>query len=435
VGFEWGGLNVSGCDSATCLFKPGWRCQQPGVDGLPDAEGPVRVPGPGGTNLTVNGVLQGWGEVPLATSVTCWCANSAGTYANTSNECVAQPCPFPVRCVDRTTPANGTVCKQGSSGAACDTCSPRWYKYNTDCLPCPSGPPVAIILLSIGLGGMLLYVGPKLTSLASPQALAVLRSLVMYLQYLSLSFSLRLHWPQQLVKAFAWLRALTDGIELAAPECMVNSWNYYSYVQALLIGITSLFAAAFLVHQFAIFQARFVRLHGPDVEPGAPACVLGLFRGGNERAFRILRSLREQKNAMKQFAAFALGVAYVYITGVLLQAWSCYTSSDGTSKMFSDPDVICTTPKHAAFRSGALVVLVIVAPGVPLGYALWIRHLQRRAQGRFGETRPVRWCGLADPATREAWGVLYEMVRSDCSVPRAVASRSRSLFRRLSVCI
>ncbi len=67
--------------------------------------------------------------------------------------------------------------------------------------------------------------GPKLAMLSSPQAVALLRSLVMYLQYLSLSLDVRLRWPPALLAAFTWLKALTNGIDLAAPECVATNWS------------------------------------------------------------------------------------------------------------------------------------------------------------------------------------------------------------------
>ena len=83
----------------------------------------------------------------------------------------------------------------------------------------------------------LLFIGPKLSKLSSPQAVALLRSLVTYLQvrtrarglrlllhhmlltvraclclllfpqYLSLSLDIRLRWPPALLAFFAWLKA------------------------------------------------------------------------------------------------------------------------------------------------------------------------------------------------------------------------------------
>ncbi len=89
-----------------------------------------------------------------------------------------------------------------------------------------------------------------MSKLASPQAVALLRSLVMYLQYLSLSLDVRLRWPPQLLSFFGWLKALTNGcdpparrefvvvsiyahsmlsarlsIDLAAPECVAENWS------------------------------------------------------------------------------------------------------------------------------------------------------------------------------------------------------------------
>ncbi len=174
---------MQGCSSA-CQFLPGWKCQQPGSPGgdFADVEGPFAIPGPGGTTLTdAQGVPQGWGAVPALYNFSCWCANPAGTYANETLNCVAEPCPYPGRCVDRTVPNNGTACGIGSEGVACVRCSLQYYRYRDECRPCPKSQ-YAVVLLGVGVGVFLLYVGPKLSKLTSPQAVALLRSLVMYLQ-------------------------------------------------------------------------------------------------------------------------------------------------------------------------------------------------------------------------------------------------------------
>jgi hypothetical protein len=181
---------------------------QPGAGGTPDIPGPVRIPGPDGTYLAG----RGWGEVPQAAALSCWCTAPTGFFANVTTGCVAAACPFPRRCVEATfAPGNGTHCTEGSEGDACIKCSKRWYRLGADCRPCPEGVSPAVILLGIGVGIFFLYVGPKLSQLASPQAVALLRGLVMYLQYLSLSFDIPMGWPKELLDAFNWLKTLTSA--------------------------------------------------------------------------------------------------------------------------------------------------------------------------------------------------------------------------------
>jgi hypothetical protein len=209
VGWMWGGSNATaGCDPVTCTFRAGFSCVQPGVGDTPDVPGPVRIPGPDGTYL----VGRGWGEVPQHSALNCWCTAPPGFFANTTTGCVATACPFPRRCIEAPfAPGNGTHCVEGSEGDACIKCSKRWYRLAGDCRPCPEGVSPAVILLGIGVGFFFLYVGPKLSQLASPQAIALLRGLVMYLQYLSLSFDIQMAWPKELLEAFNWLKTLTSA--------------------------------------------------------------------------------------------------------------------------------------------------------------------------------------------------------------------------------
>ncbi len=139
-----------------CTFVPGWACQQPGSPGLAEIEGPIPIPGAGGTQyVDALGVPQGWGQVPQRGSFTCWCVNAAGTFANESSGCVAEPCPYASRCVNRVAGVlnNGTSCAHGSEGLACISCVKRWYRYRDECRPCPEGIPISVVLLCIGFGG------------------------------------------------------------------------------------------------------------------------------------------------------------------------------------------------------------------------------------------------------------------------------------------
>ena len=234
----------------------------------------------------------------------------------------------------------------------------------------------------------------------------------MHSQYLSLSFDIRLKWPPGLLSFFRWLRALTDGIDLAAPECVSGGWSYHLYVEILLIGIGCLFGAALVIHELARMGARAVKVRADD-DPEGATCFGGL-RGGNARAFTMLESLWQRGNGMKQFAVFTLNVAYIYITGVLLQAWDCFTTSDGVSSMRTDPKTVCTTKVHQRFKNFATALICIIGPGVPLGYAYFIRRLRADAKaaadanGRTTMRRRV-WTGLSDPLTRTSWGGLYDM--------------------------
>ena len=383
---------VGGCNQNTCQFNPGWACRQPGANnsGLADVPGPIRIPGPDG----LLPATQGWGEVPYAFNITCWCTAPLGSYASVDTNCFATPCPFPTRCVlqNPSLPSNGTTCVTGSQGVGCATCSKQWYRYLDSCRPCPKGINPAVVVLGVFLCVGLLYVGPKLAQLSSPQAVALLRSLVMYCQYLSISFDIHLRWPAGLLAFFAWLKALTNGIQLAAPECLSANWSYYLYVRLLLIAVAVLFTSAFAFAEFQRFLKFLIR---------------------DARNLDYLEKLNMRRNGMKQFAAFGTAIAYVYTCGVLLQAWNCVSNGSGSSVLRSDPKIFCDTAKHHALRQWAAVCIVVVGAGVPLLCIAWVKYLQRSAHStRFSVAmmRPY-WRGLGDPSTRYGWGGFYEMYR------------------------
>jgi hypothetical protein len=175
-------------------------------------------------------------------------------------------------------------------------------------------------------------------------------------------------------------------------------------VKLLLGGLACLFGAAFLSHEFSRLQQYAVRLHSKSAPEDAPSCVGGLVRGGNAKALRMLETLWVKKNGMKMFVVFALNISYIYVTGVLLQAWNCFLTSDGVSKLRNDPKTICTSASHIQFRHMATALIVVLGPGVPLGYVLWIRHLRAAASGNEHLLTRASWRGLSDPLTRASWG-------------------------------
>ena len=223
--------------------------------------------------------------MPYGYNISCWCTAPLGSYASPLTNCFATPCPFPNRCVleNPALPNNGTTCTIGSTGAGCAKCSLRYYRYLNDCRPCPTGVNPAVVVLGVFLVVGLLYVGPKLAQLSSPQAVALLRSLVMYCQYLSISFDLHLRWPAGLLAFFAWLKALTNGIQLAAPECLAGNWSYYLYVRLLLIGVAVLFSVALAFAELNRLLKAMIR---------------------DTANLQYLEKLNMRRNGMKQFCAF-----------------------------------------------------------------------------------------------------------------------------------
>ena len=193
---------------------------------------------------------------------------------------------------------------------------------------------------------------------------------------------------------------------------MATNWSYSLYVQLLLGGVAGLFALAFVAHAAARLLQLGLRLHGA-AEEGAPVCLGGLVRAGdtgNERALVLLEQLWRFRNGMKQFSIFAINVSYIYVTGVLLQAWDCFSTSDGVRQMRNDPTTLCDSAGHKKFQSLAAILIGIVAPGVPICYTLWVRYLKRSAK-QSDVLQQRAWRGLSDPLTRAMWGPMFEMYR------------------------
>ncbi len=397
MGGQYGGAAIGaavGCDAATCTFLPGFLCAQPGSSSLEDprlvtvndVQGDVPIPGPGGT------LLQGlgWGAVPHLASVTCWCANLAGTYAEPSNGCVPAVCPFPQRCADFSpyVVANGTACSLGARGRACEVCSPRWYRYVDSCLPCPEDQSaITIVAALLGLL-VVLRLAALIAQVATLQAIALLRTLGNYLQYLSITLSINVRWPPALLGFFQYLRVLTSSIDLAAPECL-TAWSYKKYVQVLLGGVAGLLGVAVAAHAFYAARARSQLLQ----------C-----RGGyTPKAvhFAFLATVQ-----IKQTVALITSFAYVFVTSVLLKAFDCVPVAGGLV-LRSDPTTSCDSAAHKQLQRLAIGLIVLVGPGIPLLYVLYIRRLRR-----------ANAAGLCDPRTLVAFGGLFGVYKYRFSAPR-----------------
>jgi hypothetical protein len=147
-------------------------------------------------------------------------------------------------------------------------------------------------------------------------------------------------------------------------------------LKGLLAALGALFIGALVMHELARLRQRFIVLGCPDEQPQQGGCLVP----ANDNAAKLskLYGLWERRNGLKHFACFAVSFAYIYVTGVLLEAWDCIPTPDGL-KLRSDPNTLCTSRKHHRFRLIAMILIVVIGPGVPVGYALWLRHLRGHA--------------------------------------------------------
>lgn len=326
---------------------------------------------------------------------------------------------------------------------------------------------------------------------------------------MSLGFSLHLRWPSGLLRVFSFVKArtlvraqkqrsakqthtvprspalgspqsLTDGINLAAPECLASNWSYYEYVKLLLIGLGCLFGAALAIA--ALLRVLLTACRAP---PPPPPGLAPPKRGGllarlfppvdrNAAALSTVRSLFKKLAALEGFIAFGVSVAYLYTVNVLAEACAsngratqvvpqspspsssssqepppirhithlatrlavdCYKDSDGL-KLLADPSINCDSPTHKAFQRMAIGFVAGFGAGIPLVYAVGIkllRHSARRANALPGGGQLLRrplWQGLGDPTCRATWGVLYEPYRysaaADDAQPGVVVRLARN---------
>ena len=412
------GTNVTGCDPITCRFDAGWQCNQPDI-----------------------------GIVPLNAKLICGCANGAGTFANESLNCLPFPCPFPARCL-----GNGTTCVDGATGPSCSLCSKRWYRWRDECRPCPEGIPPGIVLISIFAGVFVLWLGPKISKLTTPQAQAILKNLLSTFQYLSLSLTLRLRWPPELLRFFAFVRTLTNAVDLAAPECLATNWSYYVYVQSMLIGILVVFGATFVY--VAYLSLRLSAVKPPKGEarlvptwsarlryallPSALRASESMRLDDPDREMRYhVRKLFVRRNGLYNFLAFASSVCYIYVVNVLCDAFDCFSAPEGM-KLRADPKILCDTATHKHFLRLATGCIAGIGAGVPLLITAALARARRtaRAANMSSNSAPLLtrppWLGLGDPSTRAALGPLYEPYRFLAST---TASARRGRFCNLRAAV
>ncbi len=277
----------------------------------------------------------------------------------------------------------------------------------------------------------MLWLGPKISKLTTPQAQAILKNMVSTFQYLSLSLTLRLRWPPELLRFFAFVRTLTNAVDLAAPECLATNWSYYVYVQSMLIGLAAVFGLTFLY--IAVLYARQAAVRPATGEARLVAkswtarirmAMLPAALSTNsmrledpDRSMRHrVRKLFGRRNGLYNFVAFAVSVAFIYVVNVLCDAFDCFSATEGM-KLRADPKILCDTDVHKRFLRLATGCIVGIGVGVPMLVTATLVRARRSAlknnvasNGEPLLTRPL-WLGLGDPSTRAGLGPLYEPYR------------------------
>ena len=352
-----GQYSAEGCDAQHCAAKPGWRCSSGGCD----------------------------------------CANAAGTLALAADGCIAERCPYAPRC-----PGSGSGCSAGAEGTGCAFCAHGYARSRTQlCGPCPNGPWM-LIAAAVGLLLLLLVIGPFLARLASPVVAAQLRILILYLQHTALVADANLSWPPAASAAFAPLRGLTRGADVASPECYFpGTWTYQKHIELLAASAAALaFVVALALGGYTLLQHR-IALYDDASEAAHAARVAAV------------EVLGRRRNALRQFFSIYAQIAYVMLVSVLLDAWDCpHVGPGGAAVLRADPATACGTPSFVRFRTAATAALAVFAAAMPLGIAALLRLLRGKAMRASSLNRPA-WMGLAYPATRAAWGGFYAMYRFD----------------------
>jgi hypothetical protein len=243
-----GNWSSAGCDAARCAAKAGWRCSGSG----------------------------------------CGCDNAPGTLALPVSGCVPVHCPYSARC-----PGAGADCAAGAEGPGCALCSLHFARSRLQlCRACPRGVPWMLLAAAAGLLLVLLVIGPTLARLASPVVAAQLRILILYLQHLALVADARLAWPPATAAAFAPLRALTHGADVASPECFLpGKWSYERHIELLAAAAGALaVVVALALGGYTLLQRR-IALYDDDSE--------------DVHAKRVaeVESLARRRNALRQFCA------------------------------------------------------------------------------------------------------------------------------------
>ena len=300
-----------------------------------------------------------------------------------------------------------------------------------------------------------LYPYPSLavSKLTTPQAQAILKNLLSTFQYLSLSLTLRLRWPPELLRFFAFVRTLTNAVDLAAPECLATNWSYYVYVESMLIGILAVFGATMMY--IVLLSLRLSAVKPPKGEarlvptwstrlrnallPSTLHVSDSMRMDDPDRAMRYhVRKLFVRRNGLYNFLAFASSVCFIYVVNVLCDAFDCFSAPEGM-KLRADPKILCDTAVHKRFLRLATGCIAGIGAGVPLLITVALARARRAAHaGNMSSnsapllTRP-QWLGLGDPSTRAALGPLYEPYRFLASGTASARSGGRCCSPRATI--
>jgi hypothetical protein len=318
-------------------------------------------------------------------------------------------------------PATQLLAAGGSGG--CDACA-------------RGGVPIGVVL--IAASGLLLFLGPRLSTLLSPASLALLHAALLHAQCAALTLSLRLPWPPRLAAVLAWTHARPGCDAAAAAACAASDATMSSYdahLWMLLAALLAVLATAAALHASTRIRARTIALHARHaVATSAEAAAAAA--AADAAALTQLHALRAWRAGMGSCVLAVLSCSYLYVLYVLAQAWEC-TADDAVAggRLRAYPDALCA----GATRAVAGGVLISLIAGAPLIHALWLRRLQRRGGSRAAAAavrdlahaplllRPA-WRGLADPATHTAWAAMYGMVRHTRLCAHMHASGSVSII-------
>ena len=150
-------------------------------------------------------------------------------------------CPVFVACEPADSCLGANKCAANYQGERCQDCAARFYRVNGECIKCPDSPMAVIIV----------FVLLALLALASSWALTkynVTISLIAigidYAQVVSIFSRTKIRWPAVVKQIFQILSAFNVNLELAAPECLLETVTFYN--KWLAIEMLPLVAIVFL---------------------------------------------------------------------------------------------------------------------------------------------------------------------------------------------
>ena len=235
----------------------------------------------------------------------------------------------------------------------CGGCKKGYYIYDDNCYKCPKVPYGVIVMVCCGLIGLVAFA--KFDT-KNWMIVAALKQLVSFSQNVNITDLISVAWPELYRDIMQCFKYFSLNLEGTSPECFADSFNWH-----LRFGSTvGLFLAVFLLLLAGIKLTAEPRHHRM-----------------NQRLKRVI--------------FFFFSACYATLATLCVKS---FMEIEG--RFVYDTSIDFNSSSHVAVMVTAGILLVLCLFGLPIGFAMFTRHLLKHDR-------------LREPAIKAAYGNIYDV--------------------------